>query len=80
VARPDFGEVVERWHKRWDTTVEEVVRASDWQQRGLSSPSSAPGRFSYREVLVREIDNWILDRVVGPAVQADRPGRERGSR
>lgn len=67
VARPDFAEVVTRYYKRWDTTAQEDVRASEWQQKGLASPLSARGRFSYREVLVHEIDNWILDRVLGPA-------------
>lgn len=67
VARPDFAEVVTRYYKRWDTTAQEDVRASEWQQKGLASPLSARGRFSYREVLVHEIDNWILDRVLEPA-------------
>jgi phenylpropionate dioxygenase-like ring-hydroxylating dioxygenase large terminal subunit len=68
VARSDFAEVVQRYYTRWDTTAQEDIRASDWQHKGLSSPLSARGRFSYREVLVHEIDNWILDRVLGRAV------------
>jgi choline monooxygenase len=65
VARPDFAEVASRYYKRWDTTADEDIRASEWQHQGLSSPLAARGRFSYREVLVHEIDNWILTRVLG---------------
>ena len=64
-ARPDFHEVVTRYYTRWDKTAGEDIQASEWQQKGLASPLSARGRFSYREVLVHEIDNWILDRVLG---------------
>jgi choline monooxygenase len=64
-ARPDFAAVAANYYKRWDTTAREDIRASEWQHKGLSSPLSLPGRFSYREVLVHEIDNWILDRVLG---------------
>jgi choline monooxygenase len=69
VARPDFAEVVTRYYARWDTTAGEDIRASEWQQRGLSSPLAARGRFAYREVLVHEIDNWILDRVLDTVPQ-----------
>jgi choline monooxygenase len=64
IARDDFAEVVTRYYRRWDTTAAEDIRASEWQQKGLESPFSRPGRFSYREVLVHEIDNWVLDRVL----------------
>jgi hypothetical protein len=30
----------------------------------VNSPFCRPGRFSEREPLVHEIDNWILDRVL----------------
>jgi choline monooxygenase len=66
VARDDFTEAVQRYLKRWDTTVQEDIAASERQQRGLQSPFSARGRFSHHEVLVHEIDNWVLDRVLGP--------------
>lgn len=64
-GRPDFSEVVTRYYKRWDATIEEDIRASERQHLGLASPLAVRGRFSYREVLVHEIDNWILDRVLG---------------
>jgi hypothetical protein len=66
VAREDFAELVERYFTRWDTTAHEDIEASERQQRGLQSPFSARGRFSHHEVLVHEIDNWVLDRVIGP--------------
>jgi choline monooxygenase len=64
VEHPDFAAVVARYYHRWDTTITEDIVASEWQQRGLSSPLAARGRFSFRESLVHEIDNWVLDRVL----------------
>jgi choline monooxygenase len=66
VAREDFADVAARYFKRWDTTVHEDIDASERQQRGLQSPFSVRGRFSHHEVLVHEIDNWVVDRVLGP--------------
>jgi phenylpropionate dioxygenase-like ring-hydroxylating dioxygenase large terminal subunit len=65
VARDDFADVAARYFKRWDTTAQEDIDASERQQRGLRSPFSARGRFSHHEVLVHEIDNWVVDRVLG---------------
>lgn len=65
LARGDFEEVAANYYKRWDITTDEDIVASDRQQRGLTSPFAVPGRFSHREPLVHEIDNWILDRVLG---------------
>jgi choline monooxygenase len=62
--RPDFEEVAKNYYQRWDITIEEDILASIRQQRGLETPFAPPGRFSHREPLVHEIDNWILDRVV----------------
>jgi len=66
VARDDFDEVAARYFKRWDTTAQEDIDASERQQRGLRSPFSARGRFSHHEALVHAIDNWVVDRVLGP--------------
>ena len=65
VERPDFESVVQRYYHRWDTTADEDIQASEWQQVGLASPLATRGRFSFRESLVHEIDNWVLDRVLG---------------
>jgi choline monooxygenase len=62
--RPDFEEVAKNYYHRWDITIEEDILASVRQQRGLETPFAPPGRFSHREPLVHEIDNWILDRVI----------------
>jgi choline monooxygenase len=62
--RPDFEEVAKNYYHRWDVTIEEDILASVRQQRGLETPFAPPGRFSHREPLVHEIDNWILDRVI----------------
>ena len=62
--RPDFEEVAKNYYHRWDVTIEEDILASVRQQRGLETPFAPPGRFSHREPLVHEIDNWVLDRVI----------------
>lgn len=64
LERPDFEEIAKNYYERWDTTIEEDILASVRQQRGLETPFGPSGRFSWREPLVHEIDNWILDRVV----------------
>lgn len=64
LGEPDFEEVAAHYYKRWDITTDEDIAASEGQQRGLASPFSVPGRFSYREPLVHQIDNWVLDRVL----------------
>jgi phenylpropionate dioxygenase-like ring-hydroxylating dioxygenase large terminal subunit len=62
--RPDFEEVAKNYYRRWDVTIEEDILASVRQQRGMETPFAPSGRFSHREPLVHEIDNWILDRVI----------------
>jgi choline monooxygenase len=62
--RPDFEEVAKNYYHRWDVTIDEDILASVRQQRGLETPFAPPGRFSHREPLVHEIDNWVLDRVI----------------
>jgi len=64
LTRNDFEDVAKNYYKRWDITIEEDIVASERQQRGIDSPFARPGRFSHREPLVHEIDNWILDRVL----------------
>ena len=64
LVRNDFQDVAKNYYKRWDITIEEDIVASERQQRGLDSPFARAGRFSYREPLVHEIDNWVLDRVL----------------
>ena len=64
LERPDFDEVVKNYYQRWDITIEEDILASVRQQRGLDTPYAPPGRFSHREPLVHQIDNWVLDQVL----------------
>jgi phenylpropionate dioxygenase-like ring-hydroxylating dioxygenase large terminal subunit len=66
VERPDFHAVVQSYHKRFDLVISEDNGISELQLEGLSNPFSRAGRFSGMEPLVHTIDNWILDRVVGP--------------
>jgi hypothetical protein len=44
------------------------------QQRGVSSRFATPGRFCFRERVVHQIDNWVLDRVLGTAAPDSRGG------
>lgn len=64
LERPDFEQVVQNYYNRWDITLEEDIVASERQQKGIDTPFAPPGRFSHREPLVHEIDNWVLDRVL----------------
>jgi choline monooxygenase len=67
VSRPDFGEIVERYYKRWDVTLEEDNAICEKQQRGLRAPRAHSGRLSHLEANTHVIDNWILDRVLDDA-------------
>lgn len=67
LKQPDFEDIAKNYYHRWDLTLEEDIVASERQQRGIDTPYSPSGRFSYREPLVHQIDNWILDRVLDPA-------------
>ncbi len=62
--RDDFPELVGHYYERWNKSIVEDNDVSNLQQEGLSSPFVRPGRFSYMEPLVHEIDNWVLDRVL----------------
>jgi choline monooxygenase len=64
VARPDFAEKVEKYYRRWDRSIPEDNAISERQQAGLHSSFSVPGRLSFREPIVRDIANWVLDRVL----------------
>lgn len=64
LERDDFEEVVKNYFQRWDVTIDEDILASVRQQRGLETPYAPPGRFSHREPLVHQIDNWVLDQVL----------------
>jgi choline monooxygenase len=64
IERDDFAAKAANYYKRWDITIEEDIVASDRQQLGMAGPFVRPGRFSYREPLVHQIDNWVLDRVL----------------
>lgn len=64
LARPDFEELAKNYYKRWDVTIEEDIEASIRQQKGIETPFAPAGRFSYREPLVHQIDNWVLDQVL----------------
>ncbi|MFI4986250.1 MAG: aromatic ring-hydroxylating dioxygenase subunit alpha [Alphaproteobacteria bacterium] len=64
VARGDFAAKVEKYYRRWDTSLAEDNAISERQQAGLTSSFSRPGRLSCREPLVHDIANWVLDRVL----------------
>jgi phenylpropionate dioxygenase-like ring-hydroxylating dioxygenase large terminal subunit len=72
VERPDFKQIVPNYHKRFDLVISEDNGIAELQLQGLSNPLSQSGRFSAMEPLVHTIDNWILDRVVGPLPVAQR--------
>lgn len=65
--RPDFEQVVQSYHKRFDLVIGEDNAIAEKQYAGLINPFWQPGRFSANEPLVHTIGNWILDRVLGRA-------------
>lgn len=67
--RPDFAALATNYYKRLDITLPEDNEICALQQTGLRSPLCRPGRFSHKEKIVHAFDNWILDRVIGPADQ-----------
>jgi phenylpropionate dioxygenase-like ring-hydroxylating dioxygenase large terminal subunit len=68
VERADFEEVVQRYYRRWDTSIPEDNEISNLQQKGLSSPLARPGRLTHLEPLVHDLANWVLDRVLDEPV------------
>ena len=64
VERPDFKEKLPYYIKRWHKSVPEDNWVSERQQAGLQSSLSAPGRLSWHEPVVQDIDKWVLDRVM----------------
>src|SRR5688572_30338693 len=65
VERPDFDEVVQNYHRRFDLVMGEDNDIAQKHLRGVLNPMARAGRFASVEPLVHVIDNWILDRVVG---------------
>jgi phenylpropionate dioxygenase-like ring-hydroxylating dioxygenase large terminal subunit len=70
VERPDFDEVVENYHRRFELVMGEDNDIAEKHLRGVLNPFARAGRLSSVEPLVHVIDNWILDRVVGPGREA----------
>ena len=64
VARADFAEKAGFYYRRWDKSIPEDNAISERQQAGLQSSFASPGRLSVREPMVRDIANWILDRML----------------
>jgi choline monooxygenase len=65
VERPDFDEVVQNYHNRFELVMGEDNGIAETHLRGVLNPLARPGRLASIEPLVHTIDNWILDRVVG---------------
>jgi len=64
VARADFSEKAGFYYRRWDKSIPEDNAISERQQAGLQSSFASPGRLSVREPMVRDIANWVLDRML----------------
>jgi phenylpropionate dioxygenase-like ring-hydroxylating dioxygenase large terminal subunit len=70
VERPDFNEILPRYNRRFDLVIAEDNFISVRQMEGINNPLARAGRLSKSEPLVHVIDNWVLDRVLGPAPAA----------
>ena len=64
VARPDFGEHVGKYYKRWDKSIPEDNAISERQQAGLDSAAAVAGRLSVHEPVVHSFGNWVVDRII----------------
>jgi phenylpropionate dioxygenase-like ring-hydroxylating dioxygenase large terminal subunit len=64
IARADFAEKVEKYYRRWDKSLPEDNAISEVQQKGVHSSFYTPGRLSFHELIVHDIANWVLDRVL----------------
>lgn len=64
VERPDFETVSKRYFERLDQVIYEDDVITEYQQKGLKG--SVPGCYVPEEQVVHRLDNWILDRVLGP--------------
>jgi Rieske 2Fe-2S family protein len=64
--RDDFEEVAARYYHRWNQVVEEDDWITEFQHKGL--PGSPPGCYTPHEAVVHRVDNWVLDKVVGPGM------------
>ncbi|MFC4076395.1 aromatic ring-hydroxylating oxygenase subunit alpha [Salinithrix halophila] len=62
VERQDFKEVAQRYYARWGQVIEEDNWITEFQHEVIHS--SRPGRYSHKEFVVHELDNWILDKVL----------------
>lgn len=66
-ARDDFDQIAQNYYHRLDVTLGEDNAISELQQRGTRSRvNKRVGRLSYRERLVHDIANYVLDRVLEP--------------
>ncbi|HLI10966.1 MAG TPA: aromatic ring-hydroxylating dioxygenase subunit alpha [Alphaproteobacteria bacterium] len=59
-ARADFEEGAAAYYERWRRVAEEDVGILETQQKGLASILFTPGRLSWRDALVKAVDDWVL--------------------
>ncbi|MED5166089.1 MAG: RHO alpha subunit C-terminal catalytic domain-containing protein, partial [Actinomycetota bacterium] len=62
--RKDFADVVEAYYERFDVALDEDIPMLERQHRGMRSPFTRQGRFSYLEPNVAHFADWYAGRLL----------------
>jgi choline monooxygenase len=72
LERPDYDRIIKNYMKRFYQVIDEDNEIAERQYTGLTNPLTRTGRYSKYEQSVYWFNNWIVDRVVGPAESPQR--------
>jgi phenylpropionate dioxygenase-like ring-hydroxylating dioxygenase large terminal subunit len=67
LERPDYNRIIKNYMKRFYQVIDEDNDIAERQFVGLTNPLTQTGRFSKYEQSVHWFNNFVIDRVVGPA-------------
>ena len=76
LERPDYERILANYMKRFYMVIDEDNDIAEVQFTGLKNPLTPTGRFSHFEDNVHWFDNWVIDRVIGPAASEARIAAE----
>jgi phenylpropionate dioxygenase-like ring-hydroxylating dioxygenase large terminal subunit len=72
LARPDYDRIIKNYMKRFYQVIDEDNDIAERQFLGITNPMTRTGRYSKYEQSVYWFNNWVVDRVVGPAENPQR--------
>ena len=76
LERPDYERILANYMKRFYMVIDEDNDIAEVQFFGLKNPLTPTGRYSHFEENVHWFDNWVIDRVIGPAASEKRIAAE----